>query len=85
MKTITLRELHHKTGEWVRAAARHGELVITDRGQTIAKIIPQGDVPEVPYFARRTPSPAFLTLEENGELHGGTDSTIIISEDRDAR
>ena len=85
MKTITLRDLHHKTGEWVRAAARHGELAITDRGRIIAKIIPQGGMPEVSYFARRTPSPAFPTLEENGGLHGGTGGTALISEECDAR
>ena len=83
MKTITIRELHEKTGQWVRQAARHGEIAITDRGRTVAKIVPQASEPEVPYFARRKLTPAFRKLMESGKLRGGTDSTTIISEDRD--
>jgi antitoxin (DNA-binding transcriptional repressor) of toxin-antitoxin stability system len=41
MKTISIRELHHKTGEWVRSAARFGEIHVSERGKTIAKIVPQ--------------------------------------------
>src|SRR5205085_1606603 len=41
MKTISIRQLHEKTGEWVRKAERHGEIIITDRGEPIAKIIPE--------------------------------------------
>lgn len=83
MKTITIRELHEKTGRWVREAARHGEILVTDRGKTVAKIVPQPPESEVPYFARRKLSPAFRKLMESGKLSGGTDSTQIISEDRD--
>jgi hypothetical protein len=38
---------------------------------------------EIPYFARRVSSPAFLALA--GTLSFGRDSTDLISEDRDAR
>ena len=41
MKTITIRELHHNTGEWLRKAAKFGEIHVTERGKTIAKILPQ--------------------------------------------
>ena len=50
-------------------------------GKTIAKIVPQTPTPEVPYFARRKLSPEFRRIMHR--LRGGTDSTQIISEDRD--
>jgi antitoxin (DNA-binding transcriptional repressor) of toxin-antitoxin stability system len=81
VKTITIRELHHKTGEWVRKAAKFGEIHVSERGKTIAKILPQAAAPEVPYFARRKLSPRFRRLMH--KLRGGTDSTRIISDDRD--
>jgi len=83
MKTISIRELHEKTGEWIRRAAKHGEIFVTDRGQTVAKILPEAAVKVTPYFSRRKISPAFGRLLDRRRLHGGTDSTQSISEDRD--
>jgi prevent-host-death family protein len=83
MKTISIRELHAKTGKYVRGAAHAGEIYITDRGKTVAKIVPQHDPGETPYFARRKVTPAFRKLMESGRLRGGTDSTSIVSEERD--
>lgn len=40
MKTITIRELHLQTGRWVRHAAVHGPVVVTDRGRRIAALQP---------------------------------------------
>ena len=45
MKTITIRELHHRTGEWIRKAAEVGEIDVSERGKTIAKIVPQAALP----------------------------------------
>jgi antitoxin (DNA-binding transcriptional repressor) of toxin-antitoxin stability system len=81
MKTITIRELHHNTGEWLRKAAKIGEIHVTERGKTIARILPQAPTPEVPYFARRKLNPKFRRIMHR--LRGGTDSTQIISDDRD--
>jgi antitoxin (DNA-binding transcriptional repressor) of toxin-antitoxin stability system len=81
MKTITIRELHHRTGQWLRKAAEVGEIHVTEHGKTIARILPQATVPEVPYFARRKLNPQFRRIMH--QLRGGTDSTQIISEDRD--
>lgn len=81
MKTVSIRELHEKTGEYVRKVAETGEIYVTDRGKTIAKIVPQQPEHEVPYFARRKLTPAFKKIMH--KLKGGTDSTVIISEDRD--
>lgn len=83
MKVISIRELHERTGEWVRKVGHFGEIQVTDRGQAVAKLVPQGSEPAVPYFARRKFSPAFRKLMESGKLRGGADSTILISEDRD--
>ena len=85
LKTITLLELHEKTGEWVRSAGQFGELAVTDGGRTIARIVPQDLPPEVPYFATRKVSAGFARLMQSGKLRGGSDSTEGISEDRDAR
>ena len=81
MKTVSLRELHEKTGQVVRNVTEVGAIYITDRGKTVAKIVPEEPEPEVPYFARRKLTPAFRKIME--KLRGGTDSTQIISEDRD--
>lgn len=83
MKTISIRELHERTGEWIRRAAKHGEIFVTNRGKTVAKILPEADRQDIPYFSRRRVSPAFRRLLDRGRLQGGTDSTQSISEDRD--
>lgn len=85
MKTVTIRELHNRTGAIVREAARHGEMRITDNGRVVASIVPQTAPPKVPYFARRKPSPAFQKLDASGKTGRGPDSTQTISEDREDR
>ena len=40
MRTISIRELHLKTGQWVRQAARRGPIVVTDRGRRVAALQP---------------------------------------------
>jgi antitoxin (DNA-binding transcriptional repressor) of toxin-antitoxin stability system len=40
MKTITLRELHARTGYWVREAKNYGEIYVSIRGKIVAKIVP---------------------------------------------
>jgi len=83
MKTISIRELHTRTGELVRQASRHGELRVTDRGRVVARILPQAEPAAAPYFARRKPSAAFRRLDESGRTGRGTDSTAGLSEDRE--
>ena len=80
MKTITIRELHESTGKWVRRAAA-GEVRVTERGRLVAKIVPAQEPPKRPFFARPKFTRAFLA--RRNELRGGTDSTRLISEDRD--
>jgi prevent-host-death family protein len=85
MKTITIRELHNRTGELVREASRQGEIRVTDNGRVVARIVPQAEAPEIPYFARRKPSAAFKRLDHSGKTGRGTDSTISVSQDREDR
>lgn len=81
MKSVTIRQLHDETGRWVRAAASAGELVVTERGKVVAKIVPARSVPPRPYFARRKLLRAF----RSAALAGGTDATIGIIQERDER
>ena len=94
MTTITIKELHARTGEWVRKAGQAGEITVTDRGHPIAVIQPvqqrMGDGLDTPASAKsenpfktRKLLPGFAELQER--LTGGTDSTDIISEMRDDR
>ncbi len=83
MKTISIRELHEKTGAWVRQTARHGEIVVSDRGVAVARLVPQAVERPAPYFASRPLSPAFLKLQRSGKVKGGADSTAMVSNDRD--
>jgi prevent-host-death family protein len=85
MKTISIRELHNRTGELVREASRHGEIRVTDHGRVVARIVPQLEAPAIPYFARHKPSAAFRRLDESGKTGGGSDITKGISEDREDR
>jgi antitoxin (DNA-binding transcriptional repressor) of toxin-antitoxin stability system len=85
MKTVTIRELHTNTGKLVREAFSHGEIWITDNGHVVAKILPQSETHELPYFARRKPSALFRRLDESGKTRRGTDSTTAISEGREDR
>jgi antitoxin (DNA-binding transcriptional repressor) of toxin-antitoxin stability system len=82
MKTISLRELHESTGAWVREAARIGALVITDRGKPVARIEAVSSDVQINPFLTRKLRPGYLKLR--GKLGGGTESTQIVSEDRDS-
>ena len=81
MRKISIRELHDATGKWVREAARVDELVVTERGRPIATIIPYREPARGNPFRSRKLRPGYAALL--GRLKGGTDSAVIVSEDRD--
>jgi len=85
MKTITIRELHAKTGEIVREAAHHGQILVTDNGRPVARILPETEGDGDPYFAARKPSAAFARLDASGRTGRGTNVTQLISDDREDR
>ena len=81
MKTISIRELHEKTGEWVRRSEKLGAIIVTDRGKAVARIMPVEASAAANPFARRKLRRAYSRML--GSLKGGTDSTHSVSEDRD--
>ncbi len=83
MKTITLGELDHRTGIWVREAARIGTLVITDRGKPIVRLEAVTADTQINPFLNRKLRPGYAKLR--GKLGGGSESTQIVSKDRDGR
>jgi prevent-host-death family protein len=85
MKMVSIRELHAKTGKLVRDASRHGHILVTDNGRTIAKIIPETNGTGAPYFAQRNASRAFSKLDASGKTGRGIDVTQLISENREDR
>jgi antitoxin (DNA-binding transcriptional repressor) of toxin-antitoxin stability system len=76
MKTISIRELHTRTGHYVRQAATE-PITVTDRGQTIAIIRPAtaAHLTGKPFPKRDRSTLPFINV----------DSGLLISEDRDAR
>jgi prevent-host-death family protein len=77
MKTISIRELHEKTGAWVRAASQRGRLLVSDRGRPVAVLAPWDNRPNT-VFGKRKRVPGFAGLPRIG----GNSSTTI-SEERD--
>ena len=79
---IRIRDLHFKTGEWVRRAALGEVVVITDRGRPIASLVPvRSDDLSTPFSQRRT-LPEFDTLpvvpgESARSVSGDRDRDVI--------
>lgn len=80
MVRITVRDLHMKTGEWVRRVADEERIVVTHRGTPIASLVPYSDLDAGTLFSRRRLTRRFRNLPR---FPG--DSTRLVSEDRGAR
>ena len=81
MRTISIRELHERTGAWVRKAFELGGITVTERGKPMVRLEPVLDTrPANPFKSRRL-RPGFARLK--GKLGRGTDSTTIVSDDRE--
>lgn len=81
MKEISLRELHRRTGAWVRSARRYGSILVRDRNTPVARLVPVADEPPVNLFERWRPLKKF-----SGPLNRpvkGRPIADIISDDRD--
>ena len=50
MKEISIRELHRRTGAWVRDARKYGSILIRDRNTPVAKLVPISGEPPVNVF-----------------------------------
>ncbi len=87
--TVSVRQLHARTGHYLRKASKNQRVIITDNGKPIIELKPLTPEveSEVPYFARRRLRPEFKKLQESGRLRprpGDRDVTELISEDRDS-
>ena len=83
---ISVRELHARTGHYVRKAATKQRVIVTDHGKPIAELTPLAETSAKPYFARRVLSPGFKKMADAGAFRpkpGTRDITDLISEDRD--
>ena len=78
MLRVSIRDLHLRTGEWVRRTQKAGKVVVTDRGRPVAALVPYEAGDDGPLFRDRLLLPEFAALPG---LDG--DSTTGISEDRD--
>jgi len=78
MITISIRELHMKTGDWIRKAAGREGIVVLDRRQPVARIIPYAESEGGLSFSQRKLVKGFERLRPSE-----VDSGAFISEDRD--
>ncbi len=81
---IPIRELHARTGHYVRKAAAHGSILVTHRGQPMAELRPLSKDPSGATGAKwseRKLLADFAAVEH--EPVGGLDSSLAVAEDRD--
>jgi prevent-host-death family protein len=86
MKTISLRELHNKTGKWIRRVQEEEEIIVTDRGVPLVSLVPVKHKSAKKYtWGTRPLLPGYLAAMKAGKLKSTGDSSIGISEDRTSR
>ena len=77
MVWITIRDLHMKTGEWVRKAAHAGGIIVMDRRRPVAKLVSFTPEDQGRTFAARRLVSGFSALPRSSD-----DSTLYLAEDR---
>ena len=83
MKTISIKDLHDKTGHWLRRVQAEGELVVTERGTPVARMLPARKPAAGNPFAKRKLLRGVAAIIDRPL--GGPDSAKIISSMRDGR
>ena len=83
MKTISIKDLHDKTGHWLRQVRAHGEVIVTERGNPVARMLPPARPRAGNPFGKRKLLRGVARLVERPI--GGPDSAAIISGMRDGR
>lgn len=83
MKSISIKELHERTGHWLRRVNEEQEVIVTERGKPVARMLPAVPPPAGNPFVDRKLLPGVARLMDRPV--GGPDSAIIISEGRDGR
>ena len=81
--TISIRDLHARTGHFVRKAAEM-PVIVTDNGKPVAEIsgaaAPRDNKAKRPTWARRPLSASYAKLATKPV--GGTDSADMVAEER---
>jgi prevent-host-death family protein len=80
MKEISIRELHRRTGEWVRKARKYGVILVRDRNVPVAKLVPVSNEPSENRFEKWRPLKKFAAALDRPV--GGTPVEDIIGQDR---
>ena len=80
MKEISIRELHRRTGAWVRDARKYGSILIRDRSTPDAKLVPVSEEPAVNLFEGWRPQRKFAKALDRAVA--GTPVEEIIGQDR---
>ena len=83
MKTISIKELHDKTGHWLRQVRAQGEVIVTERGTPVVRMLPPAKGAAGNPFARRKLLRGVAAIMRRPL--GGPDSAEIISSMRDGR
>ncbi len=83
MKTISIKDLHDKTGHWLRQVEREGEVIVTERGNPVARMLPPAKPSAGSPLAKRKLLPGVARLIERPI--GGPDSAAVISGMREGR
>jgi len=81
MKEISIRELHRRTGVWVRNARKYGSILVRDRNIPVAKLVPITGEPDVNVFETWKPLKKFAAALDRPI--SGTAVEDIISGDRE--
>jgi prevent-host-death family protein len=83
MTTISIEELHGRTGHWLRRVSEEREVIVAERGRPIARLLPAIEPAKTNPFLRRRLMPGVARLIERPM--DGPGSAEIISEGRDGR
>ena len=83
MKTISIKDLHDKTGHWLRRVRAEGEVIVTERGTPVARMLPPAKSSAGNPFARRKLLRGVAAIMQRPV--GGPDSAEIVSSMRDGR
>jgi len=86
MKTVMIEELDGKTGQWLREAVHDEEVVVTDHGRPIVTVSPYRTASQLVSrggFRNRVLLPEYEAIMN--QPVGGTDSSDMISADREDR
>ncbi len=82
-------ELKAKMGSYMQAAQEGEEIVVTDRGRPVARLLPYAETKEEGSIQRSQPrdsrAPPLGSLVIRSIEPRGTDSTALLRADRDAR